>query len=65
MHSDWSGEDAAKIRASMGWADEMAQENYTHWNPEHFAAQREIIESLLKRQDDPDKTQLATKRLFD
>lgn len=43
-----SGQDPAKIRASMGWADEKIQDNYTHWKPEQFNDQRENVEKLFR-----------------
>ena len=39
--------DPAKLRATFGWSTEAVQDNYTHWQAEHFEAQRRKIEELL------------------
>ena len=37
------------IRASLGWADEKIQDNYTHWKPEHLIEQSKIIENIWNK----------------
>jgi integrase len=39
--------DPAKLRATFGWSSEAVQDGYTHWQAEHFEAQRRKIEELL------------------
>jgi integrase len=43
-----SGHDLSKIRASLGWLSEDAQDNYTHWKTEHLREQANIIENFWK-----------------
>lgn len=40
--------DPAKLRATFGWSTEAVQDSYTHWQVEHFEAQRRKIEELLE-----------------
>ena len=40
--------DPAKLRATFGWSSEAVQDGYTHWQPEHFEAQRKKTEELLE-----------------
>jgi integrase len=40
--------DPAKLRATFGWSSEAVQDGYTHWQAEHFEAQRRKIEELLE-----------------
>lgn len=40
--------DSAKLRATFGWSNESVQDDYTHWQPEHFEAQRQKTEELLE-----------------
>ena len=40
--------DPAKLRATFGWSSEVVQDDYTHWQPEHFEAQRKKTEELLE-----------------
>ena len=39
--------DPAKLREMFGWSNESVQDSYTHWEAEHFEAQRRKIEELL------------------
>ena len=39
--------DPAKLREMFGWSSEAVQDRYTHWQAEHFEAQRRKIEELL------------------
>ena len=39
--------DPAKLREMFGWSNETVQDGYTHWEAEHFEAQRRKIEELL------------------
>ncbi len=41
------GVDPAKLREMLGWSNEAVQDGYTHWQAEHFEAQRRKIEELL------------------
>ena len=41
------GADPAKLREMFGWSNEAVQDGYTHWQVEHFEAQRHKIEELL------------------
>ncbi len=40
------GNEPEKVRAALGWKDSAVQERYTHWIPEHFKKQAEIIDSI-------------------
>ena len=42
------GADPAKLREMFGWSNEAVQDGYTHWQVEHFEAQRSKIEDLLE-----------------
>lgn len=42
------GYDPAKIRAALGWADEVIQNTYTHWSTESLTGHREIVDSLFR-----------------
>ena len=42
------GYDPAKIRVSLGWADQQIQDNYTHWNANSFDGQRKIVDEFFR-----------------
>lgn len=42
-----AGESPDKIQATFGWSSKETQENYTHWRPEHFKSQGEVIDKLF------------------
>jgi integrase len=43
-----AGADPARLRESMGWSGERVQDNYTHWQPEHFEEQRRLMDELFE-----------------
>jgi integrase len=42
-----AGADPARLRESLGWSGERVQDNYTHWQPEHFEEQRRLMDELF------------------
>ena len=43
-----AGQDAAKIRAALGWTQEKTRELYTHWQVDHLRDQANVVDDILR-----------------